>query len=181
MNEYRGWISRMLIMMKIRLRRWVGLGFALLMLAATGCVEKRFIIITEPDGAIVYDERHQPRSASPSDRPYTYYGTYIFTLVKEGYETKVVQEQVKSPWYEWPVLDFVSENLIPWTIRDVRTFRYTLTPLQPMSPDDILTAASVLRTRAFGIGQPHQAQASPPDLASVPQPFAAPGERPPKL
>ncbi len=163
---------------KIRPDRWLALGFALLMLSAVGCVEQRFVIITEPDGAIAWDYRNRPLSATPADMPFTYYGKYLFTLSKEGYETKVVEEQVRAPWYMLPGLDFVSENVLPWTIRDVRTFHYTLTPLQTMSLEDILFGASALRTRAEGIGQPRQAPSPPPDVASMPPPFPPPGSPP---
>ena len=153
MNDYRGWIRAMQTTKKIRPDRWLALGFALLMLSAVGCVEQRFIIITEPDGAIAWDYRNRPLSATPADMPFTYYGKYLFTLSKEGYETKVVEEQVRAPWYMLPGLDFVSENVLPWTIRDVRTFHYTLTPLQTMSLEDILFGEhGPCRTRAEGIG-----------------------------
>src|SRR4051812_14030889 len=101
---YRGWL--------------VCLPLALALVA--GCVEHRMVITTEPYGAVVYDEKHLPIGATPADRPYTYYGVYEFTIVKDGYETMVVREDVRPPWYEVFPLDFISENVIPWTIRDVR-------------------------------------------------------------
>src|SRR5262245_16980338 len=99
-----------------------------LALVATGCVERRMVIMTEPAGAIFYDEKNQPIGATPVDKPFTYYGKYGFRFVKDGYETLDVLQCVKAPWYEWPGLDFISENLIPWTIRDVRVFRYQMSP-----------------------------------------------------
>ena len=35
-------------------------------------------------------------------------------------------------------LDFVSENLLPFTLRDVRHFHYQVKPLQPMSAELLL-------------------------------------------
>ena len=106
------------------------LGLAVCVTCMTGCVERRFVITTSPPGAIVLDERHLPTGAAPTDREFTYYGTYAFTLVKDGFQTMTVQEKVKAPWYEFIGLDFISENVIPWTIRDVRRFHYVLQPLQ---------------------------------------------------
>src|SRR5258708_618502 len=85
---------------------------------ATGCVERRLVIVPDPSGAIVYDEKDQPIGAGPVDKPFTYYGTYRFRIAKDGYETLVFEQRVRSPWYELPGLDFFSENVIPWTIRD---------------------------------------------------------------
>src|SRR5260370_28645753 len=101
----------------------------------TGCVERRFIITTEPPDAIVYDEKGLPMGASPTDREFVYYGDYQFTLVQDGYETMVVREKVRAPWYEWFLLDFFSENVIPWTLRDIRRFNYQLQPKLVVPPD----------------------------------------------
>src|SRR5438046_197036 len=98
--------------------RWALL--SLMCSLGTGCVERRFVITTDPPGAIVYDWKDQPLSASPADSQFTYYGKYNFTLVKDGYETLRVEENVKAPWYGWFGVDFISENLIPFRFRDVR-------------------------------------------------------------
>src|SRR5262249_10209746 len=68
---------------RMRLAVW----FVMLLACAgllTGCVERRFVITTEPPGAIVYDERGMPTGAAPTDRTFVYYGDYQFTLVKDG-------------------------------------------------------------------------------------------------
>jgi hypothetical protein len=134
---------------------WRGGVLALALLcSASGCVERRMVIITEPYGAIVYDEKNQAIGAAPVDKPFTYYGKYRFRLAKDGYETLVVDQRVRSPWYELPGLDFISENLIPWTIRDVRVFRYPLQPAQVRSPEQLLLEAQRLRDYGKTIGEP---------------------------
>ncbi len=125
---------------------------AVLGLALTGCVERRFVITTDPYGAVVYNELDAPIGAAPVDQTFTYYGKYRFRLVKDGYQTKIVEEQVKAPWYEWPLLDFVSENVIPWTIRDIRRFHYTLDPVESVSPANVRSDGEILRDRARSIG-----------------------------
>ncbi|MCI0637642.1 MAG: hypothetical protein L0Y72_08305 [Gemmataceae bacterium] len=119
-----------------------------------GCVERRFVITTEPPGAIVYNEAGNPIGGAPTDKPFTYYGKYRFTLVKDGAETMVVEENVKAPWYQWIGLDFVSENLIPWTFRDIRRFHYQLQPKQLVPPQAVLQEAQNLRGRGQTIGIP---------------------------
>lgn len=130
----------------------------LLLLGATGCVERRMVIVTEPypgaANAIVYDEKNQSLGGTPVDKPFTYYGKYRFRIVKDGFETLDVEQNVKAPWYEWPGLDFISENLIPWTIRDRREFRYVMQPTQVRPPENLLREGETLRGYASGVGTP---------------------------
>jgi hypothetical protein len=125
---------------------------ALAMLA--GCVEREIIITTEPFGAVVFDERNIPLSASPADKSFTYYGKYRFKIVKDGYETLIVDENIKAPWYEWLGVDFVSENVVPWTIRDIRRFHYVLQPSVVVPPEQALEQGKLLRARGQTIGTP---------------------------
>lgn len=119
-----------------------------------GCVERRFVITTEPMGAVVFDERGLPLGAAPADKQFTYYGKYKFTLVKDGFQTQVVEESVRAPWYQWIGLDFISENLIPWTIRDVRYLHYQMQPQVAAPPEAVLNQAQHLRSTGQGAGQP---------------------------
>jgi hypothetical protein len=121
-------------------------------LFAAGCVERRFVITTDPPNAVVYDERGLPLSGSPADKQFTYYGVYQFTLVKDGYKTTVVQENVKAPWYEWPLIDFVSENLLPFTIRDIRRLHYPLEPAESTPPEKVRSDGELLRQRGQQVG-----------------------------
>jgi hypothetical protein len=129
-------------------------------LGVTGCVERRMVIIADPYpdavNAIVYDEKDQPIGGSPVDKPFTYYGKYHFRIVKDGYETLDVDQRVRPPWYEWPGLDFISENLVPWTIRDVRYYRYTLQrkEIRPNLPEQVLQQGELLRAYGKTIGAP---------------------------
>ncbi len=159
----------------VRLLRLCPLGLALV-LVGVGCVERRMVIIAEPYGAIVYDEKNQRLGGSPVDHPFTYYGKYRFRIAKDGYETLTVEQRVRAPWYELPGLDFISENLIPWTIRDVRYFRYVLQPKQIMPAETVLGPADALRNYARGIGAPIPSEANPilPAAAVIPTPAAAP-------
>jgi hypothetical protein len=147
---------------------------ALALSCLAGCVERRMVIITDPPHAVVFDEKNQPIGASPVDRSFTYYGKYRFRLVKDGYETQVVEEKVRAPWYEWFPLDFISENLVPWNLRDVRYFRYQLHPLQVVPPDAVLQEASELRARGQTIGTPPAADAPPASSPPLPPMPGAP-------
>jgi len=136
-----------------------GLSLTVVFLAAccsSGCVERRFVITSSPPGAIVYDEKNIPIGATPVDKPFTYYGKYRFTLVKDGYQTTVIEENVKPPWYQFFLVDFISENVIPYRFRDVRRLGgdtgYPLQPLQIVAPEPVLQDADRLRERGRTIG-----------------------------
>lgn len=128
--------------------------WAVACLASVGCVERRFVITSEPFGAMVYDWTDCPIGATPADKNFEYYGTYRFKLIKDGYQPLVVDERVKAPWYAWPGLDFISENLIPFTIRDIRRYHYRLEPIEPTPPERVRSEADALRQRGQTIGVP---------------------------
>lgn len=145
--------------------------------ALTGCVDRRFVITTDPPGAIVYDEKYQPMGASPADRQFTYYGKYRFTLVKDGYETMIVEENVRPPWYEWIGLDLFSEIIIPVNLRDVRRFHYVMQSAQVVPPEAVLNEANQMRIKGRAIGSPlppkfPEAEAPPPRVLPVSPPGA---------
>jgi hypothetical protein len=141
--------------------------WALLLLTTglnAGCVERRYTIYSDPPGAIVY-RNGQQLGPTPVDDSYVYYGKYHFVLVKEGYETLVVDQNISTPWYEYPPLDFVSESLVPCKLRDVRTFTYTLQPLQAPRHDEVLQRGTTLRDRGKTIGdQPPEPPANTPPI-----------------
>jgi hypothetical protein len=131
---------------------WLGLILATGVLA--GCVERRFVITSDPPGAIVFDERNQPIGATPVDKPFTYYGDYRLRFVCDGCQTLVHEERVKTPWYEYYPLDFIAENLIPWTIRDIRRVHVSLPPAQVVPPEAVLQGAQDLRAQGKSIVAP---------------------------
>ena len=146
-------------------RRWpiVGLLLAALLGLSSGCVDRRFIIESDPPGAIVYENGRQV-GATPMDQPFTYYGTYRFVFMRDGYETLTVDECISTPWWEYPGLDFVVENLLPFTVRDVRTIRKPLQPMVLVPPEEILLRADPLRARGLTLGVP----LPPPEVAPMP-------------
>ncbi len=121
-----------------------------------GCVERSYIVTTDPPGAVVY-ENGKPIGATPADgTSFVYYGRYGFTLVKEGYETLQVEQDIRAPWYQYFPLDFVSENMIPWTLKDQRRFHFEMKPLQAIRTDEVVERAQQLRARGQAIGAPQQ-------------------------
>jgi hypothetical protein len=147
---------------------------------ASGCVERTYTILTLPPGAMVLENGHEIGPA-PITRHFRYYGTYRFTIMANGFQTLVVDQPISYPWYEYFPLDFISENLIPWTIRDRRKFEYTLEPMQVVPPDVVKQAGDHLRMESKGIGKPLPPSLGapvPPGAVLVPpgQPLPPPGQ-----
>src|SRR5262245_50915045 len=108
-------------------RTWlsvVGLG----LLASTGCVERRMTIVSDPPGAVAFLNGRQI-GATPADVPselFIYHGTYEVTLFRDGFEPLVAKQPVPPYWYEYPLVDFISEHVWPFHVKDHRIFTYQL-------------------------------------------------------
>src|SRR5262245_24692183 len=144
------------------------LTFLLCATAQTGCVERKFVIESNPPGALVL-RNGQPIGFTPVDDSFVYYGKYDWTLVKDGYETLHVTERIRTPWYEIPPLDFITENLIPFKIRDVRRLNFNLEPRRNVRSDEVPQRAQELREKGKTLGDPAAPVApTPPVTEGVP-------------
>ncbi|HWG42067.1 MAG TPA: PEGA domain-containing protein [Gemmataceae bacterium] len=154
-----------------------------------GCVERRFVVNSDPPGALVYHNGIY-LGATPVDGYITFYGKQQFRLIKEGYQTLDVVQEYYPPWYEWPGIDFVTENINPFKVRDVRSLHYTMQPMQTVRPDDVRQQAEQLREQGRNIGVPAAPRpiapgppAPPPPQGAVlegPAPSGAPTLPPPR-
>ena len=124
---------------------------AMFALIPVGCVERRYVITTDPPGALVLRNGQQIGSA-PADDNFVYYGKYNFTIIKEGFETQQVEQDIKSPWYEYFPLDFFAENVWPWVVTDRREFHYKLEPKKVVNTTELLNGAQNLRNKGIGLG-----------------------------
>src|SRR5262245_11552201 len=97
-----------------------------------GCVERRYTVLTDPPTAMVLEDG-RPKGPSPTTQPFDFYGVRKFTLMRDGFQPLDVCENIRAPWWAYPPFDFITENLLPCTIRDFREFRYDL-PTMPVIP-----------------------------------------------
>lgn len=118
--------------------------YAAVLLVPTGCVQRRLLIRSDPPGAVVYVD-HERVGTTPCAVNYVYYGTRKIRLVKDGFETLVVEQPLPTPWYEVPPLDLVSDVLVPYEIRDVRSVTYRLQPQYIIPQEHLLARAEELR------------------------------------
>jgi hypothetical protein len=160
--------------MKRNVGFWAALLFGGL---SAGCVDQRYLITSDPPGAMVF-RNGTPIGATPVDDRFIYYGNYHFTLVKDGYETLQVDQEIPPPWYEIPPLDFANEVLNPFHLRDLRQFCYQMRPAEQPSKEDVLNRGTQLRQRGQAlVGQ----QPPPPEGAPAPPPLGAPIPEPPPM
>jgi hypothetical protein len=117
------------------------------LLAGSGCVHRRMTIRSDPPGATVLLEGEEI-GYTPASVDFTHYGTREITLIKDGYETLTTLQKVKTPWYQVPPLDFVSDNLLPFRVTNRHEFTYKLHPKRILPTQDILQRANTLRSDA---------------------------------
>jgi hypothetical protein len=139
---------------------------ALVCASQGGCVTRRLTIISDPPGATVFIDNDEV-GVTPCSVSYIYYGTRQITLVKDGYETRTLLQEMPAPWYEYFPIELVTENFIPWELRDERTVEYTLLP-------QALTPVSQLLGRGEELRQGVQNQRLQAPLPAGPVPFGAP-------
>jgi hypothetical protein len=133
----------------------------LLALAPVGCVTRRVLITSNPPGAIVF-RNGQPIGATPVEESFVYYGTYHYRLVREGCEPVDFFPHLAAPWYQWPGIDFVAENVIPYQFRDRRTLHFDLPETRPVHHDAIRARATELQQQGAGLHAPPGTQPPPP-------------------
>ncbi len=124
--------------------QWAAALAIVLTASQAGCVERRMIVRTNPPGALLYVDDYEI-GTTPCATSFIYYGTRKIRLVKDGYETLVVNQPLPAPWYEYFPADFVAENLVPGHIRDLRILTYDLRPAIPVPMDQLRSRADALR------------------------------------
>jgi len=154
-------------------RTFCVLALLILVVAASGCVRRRFTVRTNPPGAVLYVD-NQEIGVTPVATKFTYYGTREIRLEKDGYEPVVQLHQFRTPWYQYPPLDFISENLVPWEIRDQRELDFEMVPLRITPPEELRARAEQLRSNTqAGFSTP----LSPPQQPGIPY-YGVPTETP---
>jgi len=137
-------------------------------------------IRSNPPGALVYVDNYEI-GTTPVSTHFLYYGTREIRLVKDGYETVTVMQKFPAPWYEFPPLDFVSENLVPGEIRDQRDLTFQLRPQMVVPVEHLMDRAERLRSGTImGPGLPGQPARPmlPPGQPGLPSGQPAPDLQP---
>ena len=115
--------------------------------ANIGCVHRRVTIRTEPPGAQVV-VGGQEIGYSPASFDITWYGTEEVTLLKDGYEIETQYVKIPRPWYQVPPLDFVTDNFLPFRVKDQHDFTFPLTPRTLVPRGDLVERGNVFRSES---------------------------------
>jgi len=99
-----------------------------------------------PGARVAVDNREI--GVTPVSFPFTYYGGRDFVVSKSGYQTVRAQRNFRIPWYEFPGLDFIAENVWPWEIRDERVVDFELIPAPPTDARQLVDRGEDLRGQA---------------------------------
>jgi hypothetical protein len=122
---------------------------------ATGCVERRYTIRTDPPGAqvIVNGESLGP---APASHNFYYYGNREITLLMDGYETKTLIQPINAPWWDNYASEFFTENMVPWVMRDEREFTYKMEPAKQPPQEQVQARAEAMRGDAKVLPPPRR-------------------------
>lgn len=120
----------------------------------TGCVERTMLIESKPAGAEVFVDGRSV-GTTPAKVDFTWYGTRQIVLELDGYETHRIVEPVSPPWWQAPVLDLMTDVLIPAPFQDQHRFEYTLIPSgPPPEPAAVEEGAGPLRDQLDPLKKP---------------------------
>ena len=121
---------------------------ALSLLLLAGCVERTITVRTDPPGALVsVNDVEQGRT--PVTFPFTWYGKYRVLVEHPQYETLETTKKVSAPIYQWPVIDFVAEILLPFKFHDHHDWSFSLVKRQPIDTEQLIDRAQDLRTKTL--------------------------------
>jgi hypothetical protein len=126
------------------------------------------LVRSNPPGAMVYVDDYEI-GTTPVATDFIYYGTRKIRLVKDGYETLTVMQPIPAPWYEFPPLDFVSENFIPGQIKDQHTLDFQLTPQAVVPPEQLISRAEDLRRGVHAAAATASIPPGGPEVIPAPQ------------
>jgi hypothetical protein len=111
---------------------------------ATGCMQRRMIIRSVPEGAFVTIDG-QPIGSTPLSAPYTYSGTRDIKLERDGFKTVQVQQRIDPKWFQRFPISLISENFAGREIRDERVLDFVLEPKPQIQEDRLLERANDMR------------------------------------
>ena len=120
----------------------------------SGCVERALVVTSEPTGADVTINQ-QWKGKTPYVLPFKHYGVYDIWIEHPGIEEGGRQikfyplhvgEPIRAPGYQYAGADFVTEVLLPTTLRDQHNLHYVLERVDKADEvADVLARAGQLR------------------------------------
>lgn len=113
---------------------------AVLFLCTGWVVKRNLSISSEPSGADIYFD-DKLIGKSPVNFDFMWYAKHRIKIEKEGFNTLETTEMIKAPYYMWIPIDLLSD-LMPFPIKDERSFSYKLSPRENYKPKEIKEESS---------------------------------------
>ena len=117
-----------------------------IILSASGCVERRLTINTEPSGAVVL-LNDEEIGVSPVTVSFNWYGDYFVRISKEGYETLNTHRLLKGPLYDRFPFDFFAQILTPKRIVDRYEWTFVLNEKKQIIAAELVEKAQKLKSQ----------------------------------
>ena len=116
--------------------------------ALVGCVQRRLLVRSYPEGAFVSID-NQPIGYTPVAVPFTYGGTRDVQLEKDGFKTVKVQERIRPAPYDIFPISLITNHFWPREIRDERLLEFQLERAEDVGEDLLLNRANELRDNVY--------------------------------
>jgi hypothetical protein len=117
---------------------------SILALFASGCVERKLTINTEPQGATV-TLNDEEIGQSPVTVPFNWYGDYSVRINKDGFETLNTHRALKRPWYDYFPFDFFAQFVNPKRTVDSYDWTFKLAQKQQPARESLIQKAEELK------------------------------------
>ena len=124
----------------------------------TGCIERKFVIITNPADSEVYlDGKYIGNSVADNpidpktgriDIPFVYYAQREIIVKKKDYESRLEYIKPTTPWYDYFPIDFIAEVLLPYTIKVQFVYRLDLNEYADIDAEDLYDKSEAMREYA---------------------------------
>ena len=105
--------------------RWLPL--VLVSVLAACAPTRSFTVKSNPSGATVRIDG-TAAGATPVTVPFEHHGTRRVTLYLEDYLVWSEAVEIEAPWWATFPLDLITDNLVPWRLRDEHELEVALTP-----------------------------------------------------
>lgn len=129
------------------IKRLLLLTLSIIVLCSGGCVERLIKVTSSPPGATVW-LNDQEVGSTPLSVPFTWYGKYSVAIRKDGYESIISSRETETPLYQWPVLDFFAECILPWNFVDEHDWHYDLSELTEVDQNRLIIRAERMRIQS---------------------------------
>lgn len=114
----------------------------IVILAASGCVERQLTINTKPEGALVV-LNDEEIGTSPVTVSFNWYGDYCVRISKQGYETLNTHRKLEAHWYNVFPFDFFTMFSSKRTV-DSYQWAFELKPKQYQTREQLIENAQEL-------------------------------------